>query len=498
MAKDALILNHRLKQYWGSAGDVVLSDEVQVVCSEAFKGVGITSLTIPASVTLVETRAFEDCKSLTTLVIKSPDTILQYGAFKGCSALCQLGLPERYPYACFLAVSNRLAYLDFDQLKPEYLTSQTANWIAAGMPSYAPCEAILIYLKKRCYDVLVELVDGAEVKGMDLLLRREILGRLDVGAVDDLIKRSRNAAMTALLLDYKNKIYTKEEIEAYERDKVAKAMGEKDYSLSDYERIFTVEEKGDGYLLSDYRGTEETLVVSGSLDGKPVVGIADATFKHCKTLKHIVLPDSVRSIGRGAFFFCENLQSITFGNGLKSLVDGIFCGCTFTSVVLPDSVETAGGNTGLGVFFLCSDLRSVTLGRGVRHLGRLMGGNGSLKELRYKGDLSSWCNVDVQLCALADAERFYIKGKVVKDLVIPDGVEEILQCVFSGCSRLRSVTIPKSTKRIGGFAFGFCRNLTEVRYLGTLKEWARVKKKKQWCGESGATCVLCLDGEEPI
>ena len=53
-------------------------------------------------------------------------------------------------------------------------------------------------------------------------------------------------------------------------------------------------------------------------------------------------------------------------------------------------------------------------------------------------------------------------NKGIQSVVIPEGVTEIGNCAFDGCSSLTSVTIPEGVTEICGGAFGRCISLTSV------------------------------------
>ena len=55
---------------------------------------GLTSLTIPSSVTSIERGAFEGCSGLTSLTIPSSVTSIGWSAFSGCSGLTSLTIPS--------------------------------------------------------------------------------------------------------------------------------------------------------------------------------------------------------------------------------------------------------------------------------------------------------------------------------------------------------------------------------------------------------------------
>lgn len=86
------------------------------------------------------------------------------------------------------------------------------------------------------------------------------------------------------------------------------------------------------------------------------------TFANCKGLKKVIIPESVTTIGMGAFQRCSGLTSITLPNSLETIGDGAFQSCSgLTSIVIPNSVKTIGGS----VFSFCSNLTDVTIGNSV-------------------------------------------------------------------------------------------------------------------------------------
>ena len=75
-----------------------------------------------------------------------------------------------------------------------------------------------------------------------------------------------------------------------------------------------------------------------------VTSIGGGAFFEGTSLTSITIPDSVTSIGEAAFHNCSSLTSITIGDGVTSIGDRAFYKCTsLTSITIPDSVTSIGG-----------------------------------------------------------------------------------------------------------------------------------------------------------
>ena len=89
-----------------------------------------------------------------------------------------------------------------------------------------------------------------------------------------------------------------------------------------------------------------------------VTTIGEGAFSYCKSLIRINIPNSVTTIGEEAFGGCEFLVNINIPNSVTTIGRGAFGRCdSLTSINIPNSVTTIG-NWGFGA---CKSLTSITI-----------------------------------------------------------------------------------------------------------------------------------------
>ena len=99
------------------------------------------------------------------------------------------------------------------------------------------------------------------------------------------------------------------------------------------EPVFTVQ---NGVLTSvDLRGTTDVAIPDY------VTAIGPGAFSNCIELLSVAIPNSVTNIGENAFWGCISLSEITVPNSVQSIGNAAFSGCSgLTSVSIPVSVKS--------------------------------------------------------------------------------------------------------------------------------------------------------------
>jgi len=191
-----------------------------------------------------------------------------------------------------------------------------------------------------------------------------------------------------------------------------------------------------------------------------VTSIGDDTFFNCTSLASIIIPDSVTSIGDWAFAGCTSLTSVTIPNSVTSIGDFAFVGCVnLTSITIGNSVESIG----TFAFDSCTSLTSIVIPDSVTSIGFVAFYRcTSLASITVDADNLNYSSVDGVLFNKLQTSLITYPAGGSDTYSIPDSVTSIGTFAFDGCTSLTSITIPENVTSIGDGAFTDCTSLTRV------------------------------------
>ena len=191
-----------------------------------------------------------------------------------------------------------------------------------------------------------------------------------------------------------------------------------------------------------------------------VTSIGNGAFGDCRSLTSITIPNSVTSIGNEAFEGCNSLTSITIPNSVTSIGNKAFYGCSgLTSITIPNSVTSIEN----GAFEGCSSLTNITIPEGVT----------SIDESTFRG-CSSLTNITIPEGVTSIGRDAFSFCRRLTSITMPDSLMSIGIGAFDNCNSLTSITIPNGVTSIGAAAFHECSSLTNINASNNNKNYSSV------------------------
>lgn len=274
-------------------------------------------VTIPSTVTCIDTydvysigeSAFRNCRELTSITIPSSIESIGNSAFLNCSGLTKINITDLAKW-CKISFANTSSNpLAYAQSKSLYLNDvEITNLVI-------PYNVTAIHDYAFCFGHFTSITISSMVKSIGNSAFRCCSGLTSV-TIPNYVTSIGNYAFEEC-----------SELTSVDIGKSVTSIGSNAFSYCNDLANMTVSSNNNVY---DSREGCNAIIETAS----------NTLLYGCK---NSIIPNSVTSIGREAFYSCRGLTSIIIPNSVTAIGSSAFNGCTgLTSIIIPNSVTTIG------------------------------------------------------------------------------------------------------------------------------------------------------------
>lgn len=242
-----------------------------------------------------------------------------------------------------------------------------------------------------------------------------------------------------------------------------------------------------------YQTIKEVVIPEG------VKTIGKASFYSCVALEKIQLPKSLENIGEGVFAFCSKLRLVDLPSGITIIPDHAFEYCEGLESFCSKTVKEIKRDA----FLCCRTLKNFSIPQNVIIGNNAFQGCSYMEKNRVSGEgeanmaMFKMKPIEGDTCAISGfegegdvvvpsemqnngksykvvkiANYAFSKQKKIKKVSLPDTIESIGGYAFTESS-LTEIEIPSSVKEIGEYAFDDCKDLTKVEIPDGISKLSR-------------------------
>lgn len=247
--------------------------------------------------------------------------------------------------------------------------------------------------------------------------------------------------------------------------------GTDSYSTEASEAEFETEGTSDALTIKKYKGTSQVVDLTKLFSGSQVVAIGQDAFRNNTSVKEVILPDTVTSIGICAFQDCKNLTTIKGTGNVTQIGNYAFIRCE----QLASFDSTNATTIGQEVFRECKNLQKFVIAEGTTQIAAGAFYASGLLEVTlpstckeigvnaFRETLLTEITIPDE-CLSIENGAFMDCNSLVSVLISEQSKLESIGSSFNKCTSLKSIVIPESCENIGDSCFSNDDGLETIEF----------------------------------
>ena len=321
--------------------------KISQIASNAFdKCDDLEEITLPSSVKILNSKAFENLKSLKVINLPSSMTRIEISsAFKGCEKLKEINVGEDTANhdAAFSSFDGILCINRQIVLVPPAFSKKTVT-----IPAMVKSIGAGVFSNRK--HIVSANIQGKLSIGDKAFMNCDNLRDFNFENVTDVIGESAFENCTSLEnITFGQSLTTIKKRAFYNCELVGSVAfneGLKDIGTSAFENCASIGvitlPKSLNYIGQDgFKNCSAMARIQLPATGNQLTSIPDGAFSFCSNLKEIKLPSGIKRIGTNAFLGCTALERVTLNADLETINRYAFMGCSnLTSINIPPMTTT--------------------------------------------------------------------------------------------------------------------------------------------------------------